>query len=34
MLLQCLEWNPSQLESTELEPGIHDLVSSKGVIVN
>ncbi|CAM6065650.1 unnamed protein product [Sphagnum tenellum] len=27
MLLQCLEWNPSQLESTELEPGIHDLVS-------
>ncbi|CAM6019117.1 unnamed protein product [Sphagnum balticum] len=27
MLLQCLKWNPSQLESTELEPGIHDLVS-------
>ncbi len=27
MLLQCLEWNPSQLELTELEPGIRDLVS-------
>jgi hypothetical protein len=27
MQLECLEWNPSQLESTESEPGIHDFVS-------